>query len=90
MLTDERQVRVIECVQADQLITGSGNGQETLTLSGGQDRTTGHAVSFFLKTTVCDKPAKAIGVTREIKVLRFSKIALEMLFSISYYCNEFR
>jgi hypothetical protein len=49
----------------------------------------GHTASFFLKTFVCDKPAKVTGAAREIKVLRFSKIALEMLFSIAYSLNKF-
>ncbi|WP_163545046.1 hypothetical protein, partial [Klebsiella pneumoniae] len=58
-------------------------------LGGGEDRTAGHAVSF-LKTLVCDKPAKAAGAAREIKALRFSKIVLEILFLIPYTLNEFR
>jgi len=47
-------------------------------------------VSFFLKTSVCDKPAKAPGAAREIKALRFSKMVLEILFLIAYHLNEFR
>jgi hypothetical protein len=90
MFTDECKVSVAEGVQADQLITGSRNGQEALTFSGRQDQAAGHAVSFFLKTFVCDKPAKAICMARRIKVLQFSKTILEMLFSIPYHCNEFR
>lgn len=57
---------------------------------GGQDQTAGHVVSLFLKTKVCDKPAKATGVAREIKALRLSKIALETLFLIAYALTEFR
>ena len=53
-------------------------------------RTAGHVVSFFLKTRVCDKLAKATGAAREIKALRFSKMVLEILFSIAYHFNEFR
>ena len=37
-----------------------------------------------------ERPHPATGTAREIKALRFSKIVLEMLFSIPYYCNEFR
>jgi len=39
---------------------------------------------------VCDKPAQATGVARKIRALRFSKIALEILFLIAYTFNEFR
>jgi hypothetical protein len=62
----------------DEFVFGIGQRQQAFALGGGQDRTAWHAVSFFLKTRVCDKPAKAAGVTREIKALRFSKIVLEM------------
>ena len=42
------------------------------------------------QTMVCDKPAKATGMAREIKALLFSKIVLEILFLIAYHLNEFR
>lgn len=64
--------------------------QEAVTLGGGEDRTAGHAVSFFLKTFVCDERAKATGLTREIRALRFSKIVLEALFSMACCLNGFR
>ena len=35
-------------------------------------------------------PHQTNDVTREIKALQFSKIVLEMLFSIAYHRNEFR
>jgi hypothetical protein len=44
----------------------------------------------FSQTVVCDKPAKATGVAREIKALQFSKMVLETSFSIAYLLNEFR
>jgi hypothetical protein len=43
------------------LLSGNAN---RLALGGGEDRTAGHAVSF-LKTLVCDKPAKAAGAARK-------------------------
>ncbi|ENS0609413.1 hypothetical protein ACEZDL_005638 [Klebsiella pneumoniae] len=70
-------------------VLGIWQRQQTVALGGGEDRTAGHAVSF-LKTLVCDKPAKAAGAAREIKALRFSKIVLEILFLIPYTLNEFR
>ena len=48
-----------------------------------------HAVSFFLKTKVYEKTGPPSRATRKTKVLFFSKIILEMLFSIFYYHNEF-
>jgi len=89
-LPDQGKVGFAECVVPDEFVLGIGQSQEAVALGGGEDRTTGHAISFFLKTFVCDKPAKATGAAREIKALRFSKIVLEILFSIAYHLNEFR
>jgi hypothetical protein len=38
----------------------------------------------------CIRLLKTTGAAREIKALRFSKIVLEILFSIAYHLNEFR
>jgi hypothetical protein len=74
----------------DELVLGIGQRQQAFALGGGEDRTAGHAVSLFLKTSVCDKPVKATGAGREIKALQFSKTFLETIFSIPYHLNEFR
>jgi hypothetical protein len=42
----------------DEFVLGIWQRQQTVALGGGEDRTAGHAVPF-LKTLVCDKPAKA-------------------------------
>lgn len=55
----------------------------TQSIGGGQGRTAWHAVFFFMKTQVCDRPAKAIGAAQEIKVLRFSNMVLEVLFPLA-------
>src|SRR6218665_3147031 len=89
-LPDDGQVAFAERVVTDQVILGVRQRQQAFALGGGEDRTAGHAVSFFLKTEVCDKPVKATGAAREIKALRFSKIVLEVLFLIAYNLNEFR
>jgi hypothetical protein len=89
-LTDQRQVGFAEGVVPDEFVLGIGQSQEAVALGGGEDRTTGHAVSFFLKTFVYEKLTKATGAAREIKALRFSKIVLEILFLIAYNLNEFR
>jgi hypothetical protein len=39
---------------SDQVVLGVRQRQQAFPLGGGQDRTAGHAVSFFLKTFVCD------------------------------------
>jgi hypothetical protein len=39
-----------------------GQRQQAFALGGGEDRTAGHAASFFLKTFVYEKLAKATGV----------------------------
>jgi hypothetical protein len=73
----------------DEFIFSVGWQQQACPLGGGQDRTAWHAVPFFLETRNFERPHQTIDVTREIKALRFSKIVLEMLFSISYHYNEF-
>jgi hypothetical protein len=50
VLPDDRQVGIAERVVPDQVVLGVRQGQQAFTLDGGQDRTAGHAVSFFLKT----------------------------------------
>jgi hypothetical protein len=49
-LPDDGQVAFAERVVTDQLILGVRQRQQAFALGGGQDRTAGHAVSFFLKT----------------------------------------
>ncbi|MCY1368065.1 hypothetical protein D9M69_550260 [compost metagenome] len=49
-LTDDGQVGFAERVVTDQLILGVRQRQQAFALGGEQDRTAGHAVSFFLKT----------------------------------------
>lgn len=48
-----------------------------------------HAISFFLKTQVFDKPCPVTDAARKIKALPFSQIVLDMLFSINYRYNGF-
>jgi hypothetical protein len=43
----------------------------------------------FSKTFACDRFAQATGMARKIKALRFSEIALEILFLITYTVAEF-
>ena len=81
-LSNEGQVGVVERVVPDQFIFGVWQCQQAFALSGGQDRTTRHVVSFFLKTRDFERLHQTANVTREIKALQFSKIVLEMLFSI--------
>mgnify|MGYP003494415919 CR=1 FL=1 len=49
-LPDDGEVAFAERVVTDQLILGVRQRQQAFALGGGEDRTAGHAVSFFLKT----------------------------------------
>jgi hypothetical protein len=48
-LPDDGEVAFAERVVTDQLILGVRQRQQAFALGGGEDRTAGHAVSFFLK-----------------------------------------
>jgi len=45
---------------------------------------------FFSETRDFERPRQAAVVAREIKALRFSKIVLEIAFSLAYHFDEFR
>ena len=49
-LPDDGQIGVAERVITDQVFLGVRQRQQAFALGGGQDRTAGHAVSFFLET----------------------------------------
>jgi hypothetical protein len=49
-LPDQQQVGLAEGVVPDAFIFGVRQRQQAFAVSGGQDRTAGHAVPFFLKT----------------------------------------
>lgn len=49
-LTDQRQIELAEDVVSNEFFFGIRQRQQAHSLGGGENRTTRHAVSFFLRT----------------------------------------